>query len=269
MTSSASDEFTPATPDLVYERSGAVATLTFNRPQARNAMTWAMYDGLHDACEHVDRDDRVQVLVLQGAGEKAFVAGTDISQFRAFTTEQAALDYEAFNSRNIGRLEAVGKPTIALIRGFCVGGGAAIALACDLRIATPDARFGVPIARTLGNTLSIQNVARMVALLGPARTKDVLFTARLVEATEGLQIGLFNEIVDQAEIADRVRALAEQIGSNAPLTVRATKEAVRRIVTEVRPEEAADLVLMCYMSRDFQEGVSAFLEKRTPRWEGR
>lgn len=268
-TPTAERDFIPATDGLLYERRGAVALLTFNRPEARNAMTWAMYQGLYDACEYVDADDRVRVLVLQGAGDRAFVAGTDISQFQAFATEQDALDYERRGNRILGRLEAVRKPTITLIRGYCVGGGAGIAMACDLRLATPDARFGVPIARTLGNTLSTHNIARLLALIGPAKTKEILFTARFIEAEEGRRLGLFNEIVPAPDIDARIFELAEQIAANAPLTIRATKEAVRRLLEHGRIQEADDLILLCYLSRDFKEGVSAFLEKRPPRWEGR
>jgi enoyl-CoA hydratase/carnithine racemase len=263
------DEFAPRTPDLRYERRGAVAVLTFNRPDARNAMTWDMYQGLHEACEHVDGDDRVRVFVLRGAGDKAFVAGTDISQFREFTTPQHALDYEAEQNRNVGRVEQVKKPTIAMIRGYAVGGGANIALACDLRIAAPDARLGVPIAKTLGNTLSIATVARIMSYIGPARTKELLFTARLIDADEGKAAGVFNEVVEPERLEARTMELAEQIASNAPLTIRSIKEAVRRLLEHGRVAEANDLVLMAYTSEDFKEGVEAFLAKRPPVWRGR
>src|SRR5205823_313500 len=214
-------EFIPKSDELLYERQGPIAFLTFNRPQSRNALTWAMYEGLYDCCEHVDNDERVKVLVLRGAGDKAFVAGTDISQFKAFSTPEDALNYESNNNKYAGRLESMKKPTIASIRGACTGGGAAFALCCDLRLAAPDVRFGVPISRTLGNILSMQNFVRLVSLIGPARTKDLIFTARLIDAEEGKSIGVFNEIVESDQIEARTLELAEQIAANAPLTIRA------------------------------------------------
>src|ERR687886_1333422 len=261
-------EFVPKTDELLYERQGPVAFLTFNRPQARNALTWPMYEGLYDCCEHVEADERVKVLVLRGAGDKAFVAGTDISQFRAFSTPEDALNYESNNNRYAGRLESLTKPTIAMIRGACTGGGAAFALCCDMRLATPDVRFGVPIARTLGNILSMQNFVRLVSLIGPARTKDLIFTARLVRARGSRATGGFNEIVEAEPIEPRTLELAQLIASNAPLTIKAAKIAVQRIVNKLRLEETEDLVLLCYMSDDFREGVSAFMEKRKPEWKG-
>lgn len=262
-------DFAPRTGDLLYERRGPVALLTFNRPATRNAMTWEMYEGLAEACDHVDQDDRVRVFVLRGAGEKAFVAGTDISQFREFTTPQHAMDYEKGQNRNVGRVEQVRKPTIAMIRGFAVGGGASIALACDLRIAATDAKLGVPIARTLGNTLSITTLARIVQYLGPSRTKELLFTARLIDAEEGRLAGVFNEVVEPDQLEARTLEIAEQIAANAPLTIRSIKEGVRRLLERVRIEEAEDLIQMAYQSEDFKEGIDAFLNKRVPRWRGR
>jgi enoyl-CoA hydratase len=262
-------DFIPATDELLYERRGTIALLTFNRPEARNAMTWAMYEGLYAACDHVDADDRVRVLVLRGAGDKAFVAGTDIAQFREFTTPQHALDYEAKQNRNVGRVEELRKPTIAMIRGFAVGGGANISLACDLRVAATDARLGVPIARTLGNTLSIATVARLVAHIGPARTKELLFTGRLIDAAEGKAAGLFADVVEPERLEARTLEIAEEIAANAPLTIRSIKEMVRRLMLQARNTEADDLVQLAYQSEDFKEGVDAFLNKRAPRWKGR
>jgi enoyl-CoA hydratase/carnithine racemase len=257
------------TAELICEVDGAVAWLTFNRPEVRNAMTWAMYEGLHAACERADGDDAIRVLVLRGAGDRAFVAGTDISQFRDLERAEDALAYERNLNRYVGRLETVRKPTIAMIRGYCAGGGAALAAACDLRIAARDAKFGVPIARTLGNTLSAANLARLLALVGPGRAKEILLTARFVEADEGASIGLFNEVVEADHLEARTRELATSIAGHAPLTLRSVKEGIRRLLERGRIEESSDLCLMCYLSRDFREGVSAFLEKRPPRWMGR
>jgi enoyl-CoA hydratase len=257
------------TPDVLYELNGPVAWVTFNRPQARNAMTWAMYDALVRICDHVEAQPDVRVVVFTGAGDRSFVSGTDISQFQTFDNLQDALDYESRMDRVIGRLESLQRPTIAAIRGYAVGGGASIALACDLRYGTPDAKIGVPVARTLGNCLSMSNYARLVDLIGPARTKELIFTARLIEAEEAKAAGLLNEIVAPENLFDRVREVAAQIASHAPLTIQVTKEAVRRVLLHRRPPRADDLVLKAYMSEDFREGVRAFLEKRKSNWQGR
>ena len=257
------------TPDVLYELNGPVAWVTFNRPQARNAMTWAMYDALVRVCDHVEEQPDVRVVVFTGAGDRSFVSGTDISQFQTFDNSQDALDYEARMDRVIGRLESLQRPTIAAIRGYAVGGGASIALACDLRYGTPDVKIGVPVARTLGNCLSMSNYARLVDLIGPARTKEMIFTAKLVEAEEAKAAGLLNEIVAPENLFDRVREVAAQIASHAPLTIQVTKEAVRRVLIHRRPPRADDLVLKAYLSEDFREGVRAFLEKRKPNWQGR
>jgi enoyl-CoA hydratase len=207
--------------------------------------------------------------IEQAEGDKAFVSGTDISQFKSFSTPEDALNYERNNNRYAGRLESLKKPTIAMIRGACAGGGAAFAMCCDLRIASPDVRFGVPIARTLGNILSSHNLLRLVALVGAARAKELLFTARLVGADEGKALGVFNEIVESDRLEARTFELAQQIAGYAPLTIRAAKMGIQRIVDNLKMEESDDLLLMCYMSEDFHEGVDAFLEKRTPNWRGR
>ncbi|HQX63922.1 MAG TPA: enoyl-CoA hydratase, partial [Thermomicrobiales bacterium] len=193
------DTATDVTKDVLFERRGRVAWVTFNRPEARNAMTFAMYDRLASICDEVEADPEIRVLVLTGAGEKAFVAGTDISQFRAFSGPQDAIDYEARIEGALARLESLARPTIAAVRGYAVGGGAQIALTCDLRVCTPDAKFGVPIARTLGNALSMSGYARLVDLVGPARAKAIIFTADMVTAEQAQAIGLVNEIVAPEE----------------------------------------------------------------------
>ena len=256
--------------DVLYASQGRIAFLTFNRPHARNAMTWAMYDALAEACERVDADESIRVFVLRAAGE-SFVAGTDISQFTGFTTADDGIAYERRMEQVIDRLERVSVPTIAQVQGVAAGGGCVIALACDLRVCTPAVRFGIPIARTLGNCLSAENLARLVDLIGPARTKDLLFSARFLDATEAQALGLIAHLVDAPAIDDAVHKLAENIAAAAPLTIRATKEAIRRLALARRPDprEFDDLVASCYASQDFREGVAAFLAKRAPRFTGR
>lgn len=254
--------------DVLVERRGDVVWLTFNRPEARNAMTFAMYERMAEVAAEVEADRAVRALVLTGAGG-AFVSGTDISQFSSFTKESEALEYEERMDKWMSALERVRVPTIAALRGPVVGGGAAIAAACDLRIAAPSARFGVPVARTLGNCFSMANLVRLSSLIGVARVKEIVFTARLVDASEALRIGLYHEVTaDEDALVPRVDELARTIASHAPLTLRATKEALRRIRERMLPEESADLILLCYMSRDFREGVRSFMEKRKPVWTG-
>jgi len=255
----------------IFETDGPLATLTFNRPEARNAMTWEMYEALVDACERVDRDDSIRVLILRGAGGKAFVAGTDIAQFQSFRDRDDGLEYEERLDRVLDRIERVTKPTIAQVQGVAAGGGCAIALVCDLRVATPESTFGVPIARTLGNCLSGATYSRLIDLIGPAAVKDLLFTGRLVGGPEAHALGLVNRLVPAENIGRTVLELATEIASNAPLTLRATKEMIRRVLARRRlpPGEDADLVELCYTSHDFREGVTAFLAKRKPQWSGR
>jgi enoyl-CoA hydratase/carnithine racemase len=250
------------TSEVLVSRDGPIVTLTFNRPEARNALTWAMYERLFETCEEVDADDSVRVLVLR-------VAGTDISQFKAFLTAEDGIQYEKDGERRIGRLERVRKPVIAQIEGYAVGGGFGIAAAADLRIATPDAKFGAPIARTLGNCLSMEAYSRFLDLLGPSRLKELIFTARLLSAEEAHAAGFVHEIVPVDQIGARVGALAEQIASHAPITLWVTKEAVRRIQEQRRARGGEDLIAATYASADFREGVRAFLEKRKPNWTGK
>lgn len=260
---------TDSAAEVLVERDGPILTVTFNRPEARNAMTWGMYERLNQACEEVDADDSLRVMVLKGAGGKAFVAGTDISQFTRFEGPEDGLKYERDGDQRSGRIGQVKKPVIAQIQGYAVGGGFGIASSADIRIATPDARFGAPIAKTLGNCLSMRNYARFAALIGPSLLKEIIFTARMLTAQEALGVGYVHEIVAPEAIDQRVREIADKVASHAPITLWATKESLRRL-QESRPlPDGDDIVARVYGSADFKEGVRAFVDKRAPRWTGK
>ena len=262
-----------STPHVLYETDGAHAVITFNRAEARNAMTWEMYDALVAACDRVERNEEIRVVILRGTGG-AFVAGTDIAQFARFRSGADGgadgIAYERRIDSVVGRLEGLEKPTVAAIDGPATGGGLALAIACDLRVATDRSRFGVPIARTLGNCLSAANHARLIDLIGPARAKDLLFTGRLIDAAEAAAVGLVNRVVAPQALDAAVSDAAGAIAANAPLTIRASKEMIRRIHEHRRmePTRGQDLIVSCYASADFREGIAAFLDKRPPRWRG-
>ena len=259
-----------SSPHAIYEQDGPLAFLTFDRPKTRNAMTWDMYQAVVECCDAIETDTSVPLLILRGAGGKAFVAGTDISQFRTFTSPEAGLEYEQRLDEVIDRLESVSKPTIVQIDGVATGGGCALAAACDLRVCTPTSLFGVPIARTLGNCLSTANHSRFLNLIGPARLKDLIFTGRLLGAEEAFAIGMVNRIVEAPKLDQVTRELASSITANAPLTIKATKEMIRRIQANnyLPSDDSHDLITMCYTSNDFKEGVDSFLAKRKPHWTG-
>ena len=255
--------------DLLQERRGRTLWLTFNRPEARNALTFGMYQALVDVCASVPTDGSLGAVVISGAGGKAFAAGTDMTQFRAFETPQDAWEYEANIEAVLTAIETCPLPTIAAIHGACTGGGASIAAVCDLRIASAGMKFGFPIARTLGNCLAAANLARLSALLGAGRVREMIFTARLMEAAEAHAAGLVSEVLtDEPALLARAAELAETVGTMAPLTLRATKEALRRNAA-LQQASDADLIELCYMSRDFREGMEAFLAKRDPKWSGK
>jgi enoyl-CoA hydratase len=255
--------------EILYEVSDGIGRIAFNRPEARNAFTFRMYERLAEICKQAVSDSSVKVLVLTGSDEKAFAAGTDISEFRKFSSAQDALDYEVRINGLLDAFERIPIPTIAAIAGACTGGGTTIAACCDLRIGAANTRFGVPISRTLGNCLSMANYVRLTALLGPARVKEIIFTARLIDASEAHALGLLSEVLpDYAALQARAAELARTVASHAPLTLRATKEALRRIKERMIPAEDDDLILGCYLSNDFREGLEAFLNKRPPKWTG-
>jgi enoyl-CoA hydratase len=242
--------------------------VVFDRPAARNAMTWRMYEQLGEICGELARDGTVRVVVFRGAGGKAFVAGTDIGQFLEFKSGEDGMGYEQKMEAYLGALEALPVPTLAVIEGFAIGGGLAIAACCDLRIATPGTRFGVPIARTLGNCLSVANTARLVAALGVSRAKRVLMLAEMIGAEEALAGGFLVEIVAPDDLDRRVAELCDRLVHNAPVTMRVSKEAIRRLLHAGLPGDD-DLVRACYGSEDFRRGVRAFVDKREPQWTGK
>lgn len=256
------------TPEILSEVRDRILWITFNRPEARNAMTFDMYEELARLCQTVPADGSVGAVVISGAGGKAFAAGTDMTQFRAFETAQDALQYESEITRILTAVETCPLPTVAAIHGACTGGGASIAAACDIRISSTQLKFGFPIARTLGNCLNAGNLARLSELMGAGRVREMIFTARLMGADEALSTGLVSEILpDEAALMHRATELASHLTRMAPLTLKATKEAMRRN-REALAVEDSDLITMCYMSSDFKHGLEAFLAKRKPEWSG-
>jgi enoyl-CoA hydratase/carnithine racemase len=259
-----------ASEDLLYEVKDGIALLTFNRPAAHNALTFDMYDRLGDLCAAVKLGGPVKAMIITGAGGRAFGAGTDISLFRDFSTAEHGIEYEARMERMFAKLERCPVPVIAAIPGICTGGAAVIAAACDLRIATRNLKYGFPIARTLANCLSAANIARVALLTGVGRAVDMLMTTRLIEAEEALAIGLVNELFDTHEaLMARAWALGAQIAAQAPLTMMAGKEVVRRMRENFGGIDDKDLIALCYGSADFREGLGAFLAKRTPKFQAR
>ncbi|MDP3707296.1 MAG: enoyl-CoA hydratase/isomerase family protein [Polaromonas sp.] len=244
-----------------------VASVTFDRPQARNAMTWAMYEQLGNVCEQLQADAAVRVVTFRGAGGEAFVAGTDIEQFTSFGSGEDGVAYEQQIDQCIQRLEGLRMPTVAVIEGWAIGGGLAIATACDFRMATPASRFGVPIARTLGNCLSVANLARLSAVFGMPRVKRTLMLAETLAAGEALDCGFLLQISEAGEMDAALADLCERLGALAPVTQSVSKEGLRRLVSRNSPPDD-DLIRRCYGSDDFREGVDAFVTKRRPVWKG-
>jgi len=253
---------------ILYEIRGDIGVITLNRPEARNALTFEMYDSLAGIAAEPSADGSVKALILTGAGERAFGAGTDISLFRDFSRDEDAIEYEERIERVLTAIETCPVPTIAAIAGACTGGAAALAVACDLRIATRNAVFGFPIARTLGNCLSLANYGRLVAMIGAGRVMEIMLTAKLIDAETARGIGLIGEVLpDHPALLVRADELARTLAGHAPLTIRATKEALRRLREGRRDDH--DLVTQCFMSEDFREGMDPFLAKRKPDWKGR
>ena len=244
-----------------------IAAILIDRPAARNAMTWDMYQQLAAICERLTGDPDIRVATIRGAGGEAFVAGTDIEQFLAFRDGEDGIEYEKKIDAMVEAVERLPMPTVAIVEGWAIGGGFALSAACDFRIATPGASFGVPIARTLGNCLSMANYARVVAAVGAPRAKRLMLLAETMGAQEALDCGFLTEVAEAAELDASAASLCGRLARHAPVTMRASKEAIRRIVAAGLPD-GSDLIRMCYGSQDFRAGVEAFMEKKRPVWSG-
>jgi enoyl-CoA hydratase/carnithine racemase len=259
-------------PSLLMEKDGPIGWLIFNRPDKRNAVGIETWQLIPEYAKDLAADDAIRVVILRGAGDKAFIAGADISQFkdRRRNMEDEA-EYRRIGARGREALAALPKPLLAMIHGYCVGGGVSIAIGCDIRIASDDARFGIPAAR-LGLGYHYSGMEQLMALVGPSYTKEIFFTARTDwSAQDALRMGLVNQVVPKAELEAFTREYALTIARNAPLTLRSAKASVNEML---RPSEKRDLAMLerliadCFNSQDYQEGVRAFSEKRRPQFQG-
>jgi enoyl-CoA hydratase len=252
---------------VTLTREGAIARVVFDRPEARNAMTWSMYVQLFDICSALGDDTSVRLVTFRGAGNAAFVAGTDIEQFTTFQTGDDGIAYEQKIEACVTAFEMLPMPTVAIVEGWAVGGGLILATACDFRIASTSARFGVPIAKTLGNCLSVANLARLVAAFGMARVRRMLMLADIVAAEEALEAGFLSQVCEPGDIDAAGSALCARLLALAPVTQSVTKESLQRLVANSLPDDH-DLIRRCYGSDDFHEGVRAFVAKQSPVWTG-
>ncbi len=259
-----------ATENMLAEIDGPIGWMTFNKPARRNAVSLDMWEAMPVILDRFEQDPAIRVIVLKGAGEQAFVSGADISQFeQARSSRESNANYDKISGEASRRLIACGKPTIAMINGFCIGGGLAIAICCDIRIASENARFGIPAAR-LGLGYGASGVRKLMEVVGPSFTKEIFFTARHFSASEAREMGLVNRIVPDSSLEDYTRRYCETIGDNAPMTMHALKMTVNELVRGENSDLKAceTLVQACFDSQDYIEGRRAFMEKRRPVFRG-
>jgi enoyl-CoA hydratase len=262
----------PMTTKMIAEKDGAIGRLIFNNPARHNAVSLDMWQAVEQIIDDFDHDDEIRVIVVSGAGGKAFVSGADISEFKERrASEEAAAAYSKVSEGARLKLQETLKPTIAMIRGYCIGGGLATALNCDIRIAAEGSRFGIPAAK-LGLGYAYDGIKRLIDIVGPAYAREVFYTARQFTGEEALRMGLINRLVPDGELEETVKTYCDTIAGNAPLTIRAAKVAVREALKEERErdmEACRRAVAECFASADYTEGRTAFMEKRRPVFKGR
>ncbi|MBV9873241.1 MAG: enoyl-CoA hydratase/isomerase family protein [Verrucomicrobia bacterium] len=255
--------------DIIIERKEGIAKVKFNRPEVRNALTFEMYEVVYDLCAEANETEELRAIIFAGVDSSAFASGTDIGLLQRIKDGKAGIEYEERIERVVGTVERCRVPTIAAIAGACTGGGAALVTACDLRIGAKNMRFGYPMAKTLGNCLSLRNSARLIFLVGPGRFKELLLTARLMGADEAYATGLISEVVEPLDVLARAHQLAVEIAQNAPLTIWAAKQAVHRLHEQLQSIDFTDVIEKCYQSDDFRLGIESFINKQAPEWSGK